>query len=241
MRTEVKMGMNRTGMQMSPIDVQKMTEFADSVPALDTKDTIAQVRHMALAEAGNVGSVPMPGTMKGAMSKGVETLKGKRPEVLIDKLGERLAFERTGTRLYEAMLMKCTEGEDAEAAKLVPRLSIIREQEAEHFALLSKALEGMGADPTAQTPCADVAAVMSMGLLQVVNDPRTTVSQCLNALLTAELADNASWELLIELAREQGQDKLLPAFEEAARHEAQHLSTIKGLLEQELRREASVL
>lgn len=33
-------------------------------------------------------------------------MTGTRPEVLVDKLGERLAFKRTSTRLYEAMLMK---------------------------------------------------------------------------------------------------------------------------------------
>jgi len=242
MTNEVKMGMNRTGVQMSPIDVKQMTEFADSVLPLDTKDSIAQVRHMAMAEVTDgVGSVPVPGTVRGVVAKGVETLKGRRPEVLIDKLGERLAFERTGTRLYEAMLIKCVEGNGHGASELVPRLSAIRDQEAQHFALLTKALQEMGADPTAQTPCADVAAVMSMGLLQVVNDPRTTVAQCLNALLVAELADNASWELLIELAREDKQDELVARFEQAAQHEAEHLVAIKDMLEQALRREASLV
>ena len=37
--------------------------------------------------------------LKTALNK----LVGVSPEVLIDKLGERLAFERTGTRLYDAL------------------------------------------------------------------------------------------------------------------------------------------
>ena len=59
-----------------------------------------------------------------------------------------------------------------------------------------------------QTPCADVTGAESIGLLQVVSDPKTTVDQSLHAILVAELADNAGWEELIALAREMGQDDM---------------------------------
>ena len=47
--------------------------------------------------------------------------------------------------------------------------------------MLVQAMEQLGGDPTAQTPCADVTATASMGLIQVVTDPRTTLAQSLNA------------------------------------------------------------
>ena len=72
-------------------------------------------------------------------------------------------------------------------------------------------MERLGGDPTAQTPCADVTAVASAGLLQAVRDPRTSVTQSLQALLTAELVDNASWELLYTLAREHGFEDVVEA------------------------------
>ena len=72
------------------------------------------------------------------------------------------------------------------------------------------------ADPTAMTPCANTAGVASMGIMQVITDPRTTVPQCLSAILTAELADNAGWELLIQLANEMGQDDMVAQFLELA-------------------------
>lgn len=31
-------------------------------------------------------------------------VKGDSPTILLDKLGERLAFKRTGTRLYDALI-----------------------------------------------------------------------------------------------------------------------------------------
>jgi NAD(P)-dependent dehydrogenase (short-subunit alcohol dehydrogenase family) len=37
-----------------------------------------------------------------------------------------------------------------------------------------------------------VTATASAGLMQVLTDPRTTLAQCLNTILTAELTDNAA-------------------------------------------------
>jgi hypothetical protein len=91
-------------------------------------------------------------------------------------------------------------------------------------------MESLGGDPTAQTPCADVTAAASMGLMQAITDPRTTFAQCLNTILTAELADNAGWELLSELAMQAGQPGMAEQFREALETEAEHLETIRSWL-----------
>lgn len=76
------------------------------------------------------------------------------------------------------------------------------------------------------TPCADVSGVIAMGVLQVISDPRTNLAQSLNTLLTAELADNAGWELLIDLANAGGHASLA---------EGQvHLETVRSWLKSEL-------
>jgi len=87
-------------------------------------------------------------------------------------------------------------------------LQRIRDEELAHFQLLSEAIRTLGGDPTSMTPCADVAAMAASGFMQVLNDPRTTLAQCLNAMLAVELADNAGWELLAGLADEAGQSDL---------------------------------
>jgi hypothetical protein len=91
-------------------------------------------------------------------------------------------------------------------------------------------MEQLGGDPTAQTPCADVIATASMGLMQVVTDPRTTMAQSLNAILTAELTDNAGWELLAQLAEEAGEEELTGKFLGALSQEQEHLRVIKAWL-----------
>jgi rubrerythrin len=232
---EVKLGLNRTGAQMSPEDTERMVEATRLFPA-DVPGDVAQLseeRQEAVLDADLLGSVPVPGSVKGMIKSSIDKLRGKNPEVLIDKLGERLAFERTGVRLYDAMLVKASTapGGDPELAETLRR---IRQEEHAHMLQLRDAIETLGADPTAMTPCADVVGVKSLGVLQVLTDPRTSVSQCLNAILTVELEDNDAWEMLIELTREAGHPNIASSFEQALEEEAEHLATIRALVKTNL-------
>ena len=230
MENRTQLGMNRTGMSTAPAQLGKMQEVTELTNPSSEGDeqALAAIRGQYIREAEPVGSVPPPLTPHGALQAvGAALLGGRRAHVFIDKLGERLAFERTGVRLYDAMIAKCQAAPDALDEAVLERLRHFRGEEAQHFQVVKEAIESMGGDPTAQTPCADVAAVESMGLMQVVTDPKTTVNQSLHAILVAELADNDAWEELVLLAREMGHDALAERFEEASRHEMEHLSTIQ--------------
>ena len=136
-------------------------------------------------------------------------------------------------RLYEAMIAKAKALETPDAG-LIDTLKHIRDEEHEHMMLVHQAIESLGADPTAQTPCADVVGAMALGIVNVLTDPRTNVPQCLNALLTAELADNAAWELLIELAQAAGHPNIADGFVKAKTQEDDHLVKIKTLMRRDL-------
>ena len=242
------LGHNLTGAAQSPMAVRAMTEAADTLTPfteIDTSDMEAQ-KLAFISEADAVGSVPLPASIKGVAKAGVAKLKGGQPTIFLDKLGERLAYERAGTRLYEALIVKYRAAQAAEGDVLPPAATLlgdgahtadevpaatlerIRGDEFEHFSLLCDAMTAMGGDPTAQTPCADVTAVASSGFMQVLNDPRTTLAQCLNAMLAVELADNAGWELLAGLADEAGQSELAGRFLAALGEEQEHLAIIKA-------------
>lgn len=230
-----KMGHNRTGAQMSPKDTERQLDalkhFPPDVPGNPSQ--LLNARREEATEAGRIGSVPIPGSAKGMLKSTFEKLLGKNPEVLINKLGERLAYERTGVRLYEATIAKAQSAEKVDQG-LVTTLQQIRNDEEEHFQLLVSALEKLGADPTAMTPDADVSGVIALGVMQVLTDPRTDIPQSLNALLTIELADNAAWELLIELSEQAHQKDIAANFKKALVQEERHLATIKGLLRDHL-------
>jgi len=246
-------GHNRTGTAMSPIDVKAMTEAADALsPAMPIDTTAMDAERMTyINDADAVGSIPPPASMKGMLKAGMAKIKGGAPSLFMDKIGERIAFERAGTRLYEALITKyeAVQGLGTEALSPADRLPAadgaaapgsvpgetpmqtlqrIRMEELQHFRMLCEAMQKMGGDPTAQTPSADVTGVESLGLVQVLNDPRTSLAQSLHALLTVELADRAGWETLIALAGEANQDDLVAGFTLALEDEHRHLVLVQG-------------
>jgi rubrerythrin len=185
-------------------------------------------------EAPPVGTMPLPGSLKGATKTVAKALQGKKAAVLLDKLGERLAFERTGVRLYDAVLAKMPASRTSEGTLTAAELRRFRREELAHLHLVREALESVGADPTAVTPCADLAGVQGKGLVQVVTDPRATLTQCLDALLTAELADNDGWKVLIALAEAMDQGELAERFTQALAEEDQHLEAVRGWIAERL-------
>lgn len=215
MQKQTAPGTNRTGIKMSPKQAEKMMKAPKETQFTPGDDSgLVEVRTAYIQSSGPVGSTPAA---------------GKNSRVLLDRLGERLAFERSGTRLYEAMLTKCRAVANGQGGEVLEQLEHYCSEEQEHFRLLVGCLEKLGADPTAQTPAADVAGVESSGLMQVVTDPMTSVTQSLHAILIAELADNDAWEELVQLARQFGQDAMAKQFEKARDEEREHLEGIRQL------------
>lgn len=235
MATAAKVGTNMTGVQMSPKDTKSLLEAVEQIrPDVPGNEKGAMLERVKRTEeAERIGSVPVPGSAKGMLKTTFDKALGKSPEILIDKLGERLAFERSGVRLYDAMIAKAKALEGANS-DLIQVLKHIRDEEFEHMNLVREAIETLGADPTAMTPCADVAGVKSMGVMEVLTDPRTNVAQGMGALLTIELEDNAAWELLIELAEAGGHPNIAKSFHKAKEQEDDHLVKIKTLVRRDL-------
>ena len=227
-----KMGNNRTGIATSPKLSKEMIDGVEKIQQTSKPNGVAlsAKRKSYIAEAGRLGSVPVPASFKGALTTAKDKLAGHKPEVFIDKLGERLAFERGGVRLYELFIAKCESMPDSGIP--LDDVRHIQQEEDQHFRLVQGVMQSIGADPTAETPAADASGVASMGLIQVLSDPRTSIAQGLEAILTAELVDNAGWELLIELAEGLGMTDAADQFRSAFKEEGEHLSKVKGWLQQ---------
>lgn len=231
MQKDISIGLNRTGMKASPMVAGELLESMDlqegaPAPSIGADD----IRTDYMSEAEPVGSVPPPASIKGMFGATAEALLGHRLHVLLDKLGERAAFERSGVRLYDAFLLKLGEFETLPGGMTLEEVRHHRDEEASHLQLLVEAIESLGGDPTTQTPCADVAGVQGMGLLQVMADPRTTLAQCLQTLLSAELTDQASWELLIELNEGFDRDEWTGRFQSALDNETRHAQHVRSWL-----------
>jgi hypothetical protein len=79
-----------------------------------------------------------------------------------------------------------------------------------------------------------------MGLIQVLTDPRTSVAQCLEAILVAELADNDAWQILILFAEKMGMDEMARDFSVALSEEDIHLMHIRQWYQRMVFEDASV-
>ncbi len=227
-RTEVNEEGNLTGVQTAPKLAEELIEgAAKAKPSSKGGPEVAnEERAVYIGEGFPIGS--MPGLSAAQESEASD--KAVSMAVFLDKLSERLAFERMGTRLYDGLINKVETLDPKSTAPSLDELKEIRDEEHRHFLLLNEAVTDLGGDPTVMSPCADVASVASHGIMQVIMDPRTTVTQCLDAILTAELTDNAGWEMLIDLADDLGHPDLAEKFKEALEHEERHLVNVKTWL-----------
>jgi rubrerythrin len=187
---------------------------AQAMPSSSDTEAFFDIEHSAAA-----GSMP-PSTDEEELA----------PALLLDKLGERLAFERTGVRLYDGALLELDASGGFYDGPSHEDLEHIRAQELEHFGLLEEAIGELGGDPTAVTPSANLVATETEGVVGVIADPRAGLPELLHALLVAELTDNAGWEQLIDVCRRSGQRDWAKQFSRCCREEVEHLESLRTWL-----------
>jgi hypothetical protein len=222
---------NRTGIMANPRMSAELIQGTQELtpPFAEDAGEIAEMRAEYLAEAPPIGSDPIPVSAAAEDDESSEPTPAIR--VLLDKLGERLAFERQGTRLYEAFLQKFESlGLEEEGGPKTADVRHICDEEFEHFRMLQQAIVKLGGDATVKTPCADVAGVLSKGAVEIIADPRATLPQCLQALLTAELVDNDGWQMLSQLAAQLGLEELENQCRSAFDAEQEHLEKVRQWL-----------
>jgi rubrerythrin len=229
-------GHNRTGIGTSKANAKQLVEGVERAvpnPVLDPERLRALHEEFANA-APPLGTLPPNGKQARAKQR------GNVIAVLLDKLGERIAFERSSVRLYDALLVKLSAASPHDTGIHRKELEEIRDDELLHFGVLCEAARKLGADPTVMTSSADVMGVASSGLLQVLTDSRTTLSQGLEAILVAELADNDGWELLIQLADGFGSDDLSEEFRRCLEEEREHLVKVRSWLQRSVSGQAGL-
>lgn len=242
MKAPIDMGGNRTGVEISPDLAREMSEGVRGSAVQRGFDLAAMdaIRSSYSEQAEPLGTVPPPPSLKGKAKAGLQKMKGNSPAVFLDLLADRLAFERTGTRLYEALLVKYDAADVQPGGPTRDELVHIHQEELEHFGLLTDCIRILGADPTVVTPTADADGVASQGAMQVLADPRSTLTECLHVMHMLELVDNDAWEMLAGLADRLGHARMAEQFLIAYSQEQDHLRMVRGWLKNTIEGQAGV-
>lgn len=230
MKTVRRTGFNLTGIESAPVDGRAISDQAGRAARPPEPDGvgIGRLREDYATQADPVGTSAAPPSVRG-VPRG-DGLRSRSPMVLLDKLAERLALERSSTRLYEALLAKLEANGSWPNGPTRSALLQYLNEELAHFRLLAQAVISLGGDATLQSPSADLAAVETAGIFQVLTDPRTDMPQCLHAMLAAELVDNEGWCMLMELVLDLERDEFTVDFQKALHEEENHLFHIRKWL-----------
>jgi hypothetical protein len=229
MKTAEASMQNRSGSARAPQNTQAMVTATEEFPPSSSGDerAIAEIRASYARDGEPIATMPPPVGVASMAKTAVKAVTGGQPVLFLDKLGERLAFELAGRRLYEGLCAKHEAYGGFDGGPSVEELWHVADEELRHATIVRRAIEKMGGDPTAITPSANVHAVASLGLVKVVTDPRTDLAQSLEAILVAELADNDCWAALVELAYGAGEEQLAGEFENALETEREHLAKVR--------------
>jgi hypothetical protein len=213
-------GANRTGLKPHPDLLREMVEGTHEFGPTSHggPDSIAQVRIRYAREAEPHGTMPPAAEVPAVRI------------ALLDRLGARLQFERTGTRLYEALISKHDALGGFDGGPDRDDLRQLRDDEHHHALLAQTLIRQLGGDPTAMTPAASLQATATRGVIDVIVDPRTTLIEGLDAILIAELADHESWQMLAAAFLLAGERPLAAQVEEAEHTEQAHLSRVRTWL-----------
>ncbi len=157
----------------------------------------------------------------------MEQLVKNNAAFVLDVLSGRLVFERTGVKLYDSAIRKIERHGEPRYHALVGQLREIREEEAEHARWLEAQIRELGGNPDEKTDLAQLEAEESRGIESIVVDGHDKVIHVLHALLAAELADNAGWDLLVKLADDTGDTTAKLQFAKRLAEEAKHLLFIR--------------
>jgi rubrerythrin len=134
----------------------------------------------------------------------MDKLARNNPEKLIDLLSERLFFEREAVKLYDALMAKLVRSNDPEIHRTLWTLRAHRNEEKAHEEWLEAQILALGGDVMAVTDLVALARTEAVGIEAIVLDGDNEPVHLFHALLAAELADNAGWDLLVALADEAG-------------------------------------
>jgi bacterioferritin (cytochrome b1) len=167
----------------------------------------------------------------------MEKLANYNREKILDLLIARLTFERAGVKLYDSVIAKIQTQGDPTVLRMLDRLREHRDEEKEHEEWLEEQVRFLGGDAHGTSEMAQLEQRESQGIEDIILDGDNDAMHFFHALLAAELADNAGWDLLVELADRAGDRDARKAFKKRLHQEMEHLVFVRRVIRRLARRQ----
>jgi bacterioferritin (cytochrome b1) len=158
-------------------------------------------------------------------------------EKILDLLIARLTFERSGVKLYDSVIGKIQAQGDPSALRMISKLQEHRDEEKEHEEWLEDQVRALGGDAHGTSEMARLEQRESQGIEDIILDGDNEMLHYFHALLAAELADNAGWDLLVVLADEAGDREAKKQFKKRLHQEMEHLLFVRRVIKRLARRD----
>jgi bacterioferritin (cytochrome b1) len=155
---------------------------------------------------------------------------------VVNVLLARLNFERTGVKLYDSIIDKLSLRNDEDAQRVLSTLQEHRDEEKEHEEWLEEQVRSLGGDAHGSSDLSELETRESKGIEEIIIDGDNDIMHNFHALLAAELADNAGWDLLVQLADEAGDREARRQFKKRLHEEEEHLVFVRRVIERLARR-----
>jgi bacterioferritin (cytochrome b1) len=140
-------------------------------------------------------------------------------------------------KLYDAVIEKVRARHDRDAQRMLGTLQDHRAEEKEHEEWLEAQIRALGGDAHASSDMAELEAREAQGIEDIVLDGDNEAMHFFHALLAAELADNAGWELLVDLSGQADDRDAKRQFKKRLHEEVEHLLFVRRVIERIARRE----
>ena len=166
----------------------------------------------------------------------MDKLAKKNVGKVIDLLSERLAFERAAVKLYDTLHARLRVATDPALRALLEQIEHDRDEEKEHEEWLEEQIRALGGDAHAPTERSVLVRAESEGVERVMRRD-DSIPHDFHALLTAELADNGGWDLLVRIADEFGDYDAKREFRKRLREEQEHVLFVRKAVERFVKQE----
>lgn len=158
-------------------------------------------------------------------------------EKVLDLLTARVNFERVVVKLYDRVISRIEATGDTNFMRMMDELRKHRNEEKEHEEWLEEQIRRFGGDAHGTTEMSKLEETESAGIEKIILNGDPQLSHAMHALLMAELADNAGWDLLARLAAQAHDGEAKRAFRKRLYEEVDHLAFMRKAMGRYERRE----